>query len=114
MIFFVNADERGRIVAIASEGFHLGPDEITADFADEYVSQDETERPRYVVIYDDRTIPLFNLVNGKAVARTQAEIDADYIEPDTPKKTDYEARIKALEDQLAAYEAAYAEGVQKA
>ena len=108
MILYVNIDDKSRIIAIADEGFHLGPDELEANFADELVQDG------HVVIYDERMIPLYKLIDGEAVARTQEEIDADYVEPDEPTPTDYEARISALEKQLAAYEAAYVEGVQNA
>ena len=46
------------------------------------------------------------------VERTQAEMDADY-DPPIPQPSEAE-RIKAIEDQLAAYEAAYAQGVSEA
>ena len=108
MILHVNIDGRARIIAIADEGFHLGPDELEANFADEFV------RGGHVDIYDSRMIPLYKLIDGEAVARTQEEIDADYVDPEEPTPTDYEARISALEKQLAAYEAAYVEGVQNA
>lgn len=108
MILYVNIDDRARIVSVADEGFHLGPDEQAANFADELVQDG------HVVIYDSRMIPLYNLIDGEAVARTQEEIDADFVEPEEPTPTDYEARISALEKQLAAYEAAYVEGVQNA
>ena len=118
MILYVNTDDNGRIVSAADEGFHLGPDEQAAEFADNLVQDG------HVVIYDDRMIPLYTLQDGVAVARTREEIDADYVgpgEPEASDPTDYEARIKALEEQvasqaaeLAAYEAAYAEGVQDA
>lgn len=108
MILYVNIDERSRIISAADEGFHLGADEREAEFADELVVDG------HVKIYDDRMIPMYKLVDGVAVARTQEEMDADYTEPTPPEPSegDYEARIKVLEDQLAAYENAYVEGVQ--
>ena len=117
MILYVNVDEKNRIIAIADEGFHLAVDEREAEFAEELVQNG------HVDIYDGRMIPLYKLENGVAVARTQEEIDADYVPPVEPEPDsgDYDARIAALEKQvaaqaaeIAAYEAAYAEGVQEA
>lgn len=75
MILYVMTDERSRIISTADEGFHLGTDEREADFADEMVVDG------HVKIYDDRMIPMYKLVDGVAVARTQEEMDADYTEP---------------------------------
>lgn len=63
-------------------------------------------------IMDDRGIWRYKLEDGKAVERTQEEMDVDYV-PHIPVPTDAE-RIAALEAQLAAYEAAYVQGVNEA
>ena len=64
-------------------------------------------------IMDDRGIYRYKLVDGKPVERTQEEMDADYAAIPPLPPSDKE-RITALEAQLAAYEAAYAEGVNNA
>lgn len=108
MVLYVNVDERNRIVAIADEGFHLGSDECEAEFADELVQNG------HVKIYDDRMIPMYKLIDGVAVTRTQEDIDADYVPPEPSTPNDLEARMLAMEQLLASYEAAYAQGVQDA
>lgn len=82
MILYVNIDERNRIIASADEGFHLSTDECEAEFADELVHDG------HVDIYDERMIPMYKLVDGVAVARTQEEMDADYDEPVSEPTTD--------------------------
>ena len=118
MILYVVTDDRRRIISAADVGYHFGPDEIAVEFADELIDENG-----HVFIYDNRMIPLYRLENGAAMARTQEEMDADYIPPEEPEPDsgDYDARIAALEKQvaaqaaeIAAYEAAYAEGVQEA
>lgn len=54
------------------------------------------------------------LEDGAAVERTQEEMDADYVPPKPSTPNDLEARMLAMEQQLASYEAAYAQGVQDA
>lgn len=55
----------------------------------------------------------YKLVDGKPVERTQEEIDADIAALPPPPPSQAE-RIKELENQLAAYEAAYTQGVNEA
>lgn len=110
MVLYVLTDERNRIISAADEGFHLGPAEQAADFEDELVEDGHVE------IYDERMIPLFVLEDGVAVERSQEEIDADYVPPKEPEPDsgNLDSRVTALEEQLASYEAAYAQGVQEA
>ena len=112
---YVLPDEDGRITAINS-------DEFIADLTG-WVQIDEGEGDKYhhaqnnylpMPIVDDRGIYRYKLEDGKAVERTQEEIDADYVEPAEPEPSDLEARVVAMEEQLASYEAAYMEGVQNA
>lgn len=63
-------------------------------------------------ICDDRGIYRYRLVLGVPQERTQEDMDADYTEQEM--QPTQEERIAALEAQLAAYEAAYAEGVNEA
>lgn len=85
-------DARGRIVAAADVGFHLGANELEAAFADDLI------RDGHVEIYDDRMIPLYCLVDGSAVARSQDEMDADYA--GTDEQHDLESRVSALEETV--------------
>ena len=88
----VMIDAAGKIIAAADAGFHLGVHEIEADFADELVQDGHVE------IYDARTIPLYCLQEGTAVARTQEEIDADDVKPEA--QPDLESRVTALEQTV--------------
>lgn len=113
MILYVNIDEQQRIISIADKGFHLGSDELEAEFANELVFNGHVE------IYDYRKIPLYILANGIAIARSEEEINADYVEPAVVPSQ--EERITILEKQntelitqLEAYEVSYAKGVQEA
>lgn len=114
---YVLPDEDGRITAINS-------DEFIADLTD-WVQIDAGEGDRYhhaqnnyfpQPIVDDRGIYRYMLQDGEAVERTAEEMDADYVEPvePEPEPSDLEGRVQAMEEQLAAYEAAYVEGVQNA
>lgn len=121
---YVLPDAEGRITAINSDAF--------IDDLFGWVQIDEGEGDRYhhaqnnyfpLPIVDYRGIYRYKLQDGEAVERTQEEMDADYIPPEEPEPSegDYDARIAALEKQvaaqaaeIAAYEAAYAEGVQEA
>lgn len=56
------------------------------------------EKPMSVPLHDSRGIARYKGVGGIVTARTQEEMDADYVEPETPvNPTDYDARITALE-----------------
>ena len=97
--YFTLCDEKQRIVRIsenAQEGFK---------------ETQFSEKPLY--IYDNRGIPCYRKEDGNAIRRTQEEMDADYAARPASPPSDKE-RITALEAQLAAYEAAYAEGVSEA
>lgn len=117
MKIFVKTDENGRITAAADYGFHLGATEVEAEFSDDLVHDG------HVDIYDDRMIPLYRYSEGKAVARTQEDMDADYTPPaESPGEDgDLAAQVASLKTQvheqaelLASYEAAYMEGVNEA
>lgn len=64
-------------------------------------------------LMDERGVYLYALnAHDKPYKRTQEEMDAEYAAMDT--QPTQEERIATLEAQLAAYEAAYAEGVNEA
>ena len=112
-IVYVKTDDQNRIIAVNSSAFLTDMDgwvEIDSGFGDKYhhAQGNYFDKP----IYDDRGICRYKLVSGKPTNRTETEMDADYIEP-VPQPDPME-RIAALEAQLAAYEAAYAEGVNEA
>lgn len=75
MKMFVQIDADNRIISAADEGFHLGENEVEADFADDLVQDGHVE------IYDDRMIPMYELIDGAAVARSQEAMDAEWTEP---------------------------------
>ena len=112
-IVYVKPDEKNRIVAINSSAFLTdltGWVEIGSGFGDKYHHAQGNYFDQSV--YDKRGICRYKLVDGNPVERTHEEMDADVVIP-VPKPSDAE-RIAALEAQLAAYEAAYAEGVNEA
>lgn len=110
---YVKTDENGRITAINSDAFLSsleGWQEIDSGLGDKFHHAQGNYFP--LPIMDERGVYRYKLVDGAPVERTQEEMDADYVEP-APTPSDAE-RITALENQLAAYEAAYQEGVNEA
>lgn len=112
-IVYVKTDNENRITAVNSSAFlpdATGWTEIDSGYGDRYhhAQGNYFDKP----VMDDRGIYRYKLVDGIPVERSQEEMDADYDPPiPTPSA---EERITALEAQLAAYEAAYAEGVNEA
>lgn len=112
-IVYVRTDDADRITAINSSAFltdATGWVQIDSGYGDRYHHAQGNYLPG--PLYDDRGICRYKLVNGRPVERTQEEMDADYVPPEV-KPTDAE-RISELEAKLAAYEAAYEEGVNEA
>lgn len=112
-VVYVKVDESNRITAINSSAFLAdvtGWTEIDSGYGDKYhhAQGNYFDKP----LYDERGIYRYKLVDGKPVERTQEEMNADYVPPEA-KPTDAE-RIAELEAKLAAYEAAYEEGVNEA
>lgn len=111
---YVQTDDRNRITAVNSSAFLndlTGWTEIDSgdDVRFMYARGNYFNPP----IMDTRCVWRYKLVDGKPVERTQEEMDADYAARPAPPPSDKE-RIAALEAQLAAYEVAYAEGVNEA
>lgn len=114
-IVYVKTDDQNRITAINSSAFIPDPSEwieIDRGFGDKHhhAQGNYFDKP----IRDMRGICRYKLEDGKPVERTQEEMDADWEarpKPD-PKPSDAD-RIAALEEQLAAYEIAYLEGVNE-
>lgn len=132
-IVYVRLDERNLISTVNSSAFLFNTDGWT-EIDRGYTQRHHHAQGNYFKkpIYDDRGIKRYKAVTvidapeGEIIARvfkdgveyliferTQEEMDADYAERPAPPPSDKE-RIKALEDQLAAYEEAYAEGVNEA
>lgn len=112
-IVYIKPDAQNRITAVHSSAFLTDLTDwvqIDSGYGDKYHHAQGNYFPLPIV--DMRGIYRYKLVDGAAVERTQEEMDADYVEP-TPTPSDAE-RITAIENQLAAYEAAYAEGVNEA
>ena len=112
---YVLPDAECRITAINSDAFIddlTGWVQIDEGAGDKYHHAQNNYLPMPIV--DERGTYRYKLVNGKVVERTTEEMDADYDEPSEPEPSDLEGRVEAMEKQLAAYEAAYVEGVQDA
>lgn len=112
-IVYVKLDEANRITAVNSSAFLPDTDgwtEIDRGYGDRYHHAQGNYFDK--LIMDGRGIYRYKLEDGQPVERTQEEMDADYVPPETQPTR--EERIAALEAQLAAYEAAYAEGVNEA
>ena len=110
----VRVDSACRVVAINSSAFVQDTDgwvEIDSGYGDRYHHAQGNYLPG--PLYDDRGICRYKLVDGKPAPRTQEEMDADYAARPAPPPDD-KTRIAALENQQAAWEAAYRRGVQSA
>ena len=111
-IVYAKIDDQNCIIAVNSSAFIPDPSgwiEIDSGFGVKYhhAQGNYFDQP----IMDERGICRYTLEDGKPVERTQEEMDADWIEPAPQPASDN--RIDALEKQLAAYEAAYLEGVNE-
>lgn len=112
-IVYVKTDEFKRIQAVNSSAFLIDTDgwiDIDSGYGDRFhhAQGNYFDKP----LYDDRGIMRYRLVLGVPQERTAEDMDADWVEPDP--KPDPTERIAALEEKLAAYEAAYMEGVKEA
>lgn len=111
-IVYVKLDDKNRITAVNSSAFLTdanGWTEIDRGYGDKYhhAQGNYFDKP----IMDDRGVYRYKLEDGKAVERTQEEMDADYVPP--AHQPSIEERTKALEDRLDSYEAAYTQGVNE-
>ena len=97
-VVYVKIDESNRITAINSSAFLAdvtGWTEIDSGYGDKYHHAQGNYLPG--LLYDERGICRYKLVNGRPVERTQEEMDADYVPPEV-KPTDAE-RISQLESE---------------
>lgn len=112
-IVYVKTDDTNRITAVNSSAFLRDTDgwtEIDSGHSDKYHHAQGNYFPQPIM--DERGIWRYKLEDGAPVERTTEEMDADYEPPQT--QPTQEERIATLEARLAAYEAAYAEGVNEA
>ena len=92
----VRVDSAGRVVAINSSAFITYTDgwvEIDSGYGDRYHHSQGNYFPQPIM--DERGIYRYKLVDGKAVERTQEEMDADYVPPEVKPTT--EQRVDSLE-----------------
>lgn len=93
---FALTDERNRILDINSDAFLADPfgwTQIDEGVGDRYHHAQNNYLPSPK--YDERGIPRYKLVDGKAQERTQEEMDADYVPPEP---------VPPLEDRVGAVE----------
>ena len=112
-IVYIKTDAANRITAVNSSAFLTdltGWAEIDSGYGDKY--HHAQGNYFHVPIMDERGVYRYKLADGVVVERTQEEMDGDYEEPEEVPSV--ESRVAELEAQLAAYEAAYMEGVQDA
>lgn len=98
---FVKTDGKRRITNVDSSGFLANTEgwaQIDEGSGDKYYLAQGNYFPKPIM--DERGIYRYKLEGGKAVERTQAEMDADYVEP-VPQPSDAE-RIAQLEEELKA------------
>lgn len=97
-IVYAKLDEENRITSINSSAFLRETDgwtEIDSGYGDKYHHAQGNYLPGPLM--DERGIYRYKLADGKAVERTQEEMDADYVPPEV-KPTDAE-RISKLESE---------------
>ena len=97
-IVYIRVDDADRVVAVNSSAFLQDTDgwvQIDSGHGDRYHHAQGNYFPQPIM--DDRGIYRYKLADGKAVERTQEEMDADYVPPEV-KPTDAE-RISKLESE---------------
>lgn len=98
---YVQTDEQGRITAVNSSAF-VGADwgtEIDQGYGDKYHHAQGNYFPQ--PIYTEDGIPRYKLEEGKAVERTEEEIEADRAALPEPEPTEAE-QLRADVDFIAA------------
>lgn len=98
-IVYVLTDQKACIVAVDSSAFLPDPSgwtEIDSGYGDRYhhAQGNYFDQP----LMDERGIWRYKLSDGKAVERTQEEMDADWIEPES--KPTIEQRVETLEQKV--------------
>lgn len=109
---YVKTNAQSVITDVNSDAFLSSLDgwvKIDEGYGDKYHHAQGNYFP--LPIRDERNICRYKLVDGVPEQRALEEMDGDYTPP-TPAASDSD-RITALEETLAAYEAAYTEGVNE-
>lgn len=102
---YIQIDDASRIIAINSSAFLPSTEgwiEIDSGLGDRYHHAQGNYFPK--PIYEERGIPIYKYVDGKALERTQEEIGADYHEP-VPQPSEIDlalVELAALESENAA------------
>ena len=97
-IVYAKTDAENRITCINSSEFISSTEgwtEIDSGYGDKYHHAQGNYFPLQII--DERGIYRYKLVDGKPVERTQEEMDADYVVPETKPSTD--ERVAQLEAQ---------------
>ena len=102
-LVYIRVDDAGRVVDINSSAFLTETDGWTAidsGHGDRY----HHAQGNYLTgpLTDERGIYRYKMADGAVVERTQKEMDADWVEPET--QPDPVERLRAVEETLAAYE----------
>ena len=83
-IVYIKQNDSGYITDVNSSTFladTTGWTEIDSGYGDKYHHAQGNYFPQSIM--DERGIYRYKLVNGRPVERTQKEMDADYVEPET-------------------------------
>lgn len=102
-LVYIRVDDVGRVVDINSSAFVQDTDgwvQIDSGHGDRYHHAQGNYLPGPLM--DERGMYRYKLADGAVVERTQEEMDADWVEPEP--QPDPEARLRAVEETLAAYE----------
>lgn len=102
-LVYIRADDAGRVVEINSSAFLDDTDgwvQIDSGHGDRYHHAQGNYLPGPLV--DERGVYRYKLVGGEIVERTAEEMDGDYTPPEP--EPDSAARLRAVEETLAAYE----------
>lgn len=100
---YIRTDNAGRVVDINSSAFLQdteGWEEIDSGHGDRYHHAQGNYLPGPLA--DERGVYRYKLEDGAIVERTREEMDADYTPPEP--EPDPAARLKVVEETLAAYE----------
>lgn len=98
-IVYVKIDDANRITAVNSSAFLRNTEgwtEIDKGYTKNYLHAQGNYFDK--LIYDDRGIKRYKLVDGKPVERTQEEMDADWVVPED--KPSLESRVTTLEEKV--------------
>lgn len=102
-IVYIRVDDVGRVVDINSSAFLADTEgwvQIDYGHGDRFHHAQGNYLPGPLM--DERGVYRYKLADGAVVERTPEEMDADWVEPEP--QPDPAARLRAVEETLAAYE----------